>query len=61
MPSQVINPKPSKGKEMMLNIRYGNGVLYIVVLWEVINDSHGIYHVFQTKGNSYCIPKLKFD
>ena len=25
------------------------------------NDSHGIYPVFQTKENSYCIPKLKFD
>ena len=33
-PLWVINPKPRKAREMTLNIRYGNGVL-IVVLWEV--------------------------
>lgn len=33
-PLWVINPSPEKAREMTLNIRYGNGVL-IVVLWEV--------------------------
>ena len=59
MPLRVINPKPSKGK--------GDDAEYPI--WQRnshsslvgSNDSHGIHPVFQTKENSYCIPKLKFD
>lgn len=58
-PLWVINPKPSKGKgdDAEYPIRQRSSHSSPVGS----NDSHGIYPVFQTKENSYCIPKLKFD
>ena len=59
MPLRVINSKPSKGKgdDAEYPIRQRSSHSSLVGS----NDSHGIYPVFQTKENSYCIPKLKFD
>ena len=58
-PLWVINPKPSKGKgdDAEYPIRQRSSHSSPVGS----NDSHGIYPVFQTKENSYCIPELKFD
>ena len=58
-PLWVINPKPSKGKEDDAEYPIRQRSSHSSPVGS--NDSHGIYPVFQTKENSYCIPKLKFD
>lgn len=58
-PLWVINPKPSKGKEDDAEYPIRQRSSHSSPVGS--NNSHGIYPVFQTKENSYCIPKLKFD
>ena len=59
MPLRAINSKPSKGKEDDAEYPIGQRSSHSSLVGS--NDSHGIYPVFQTKENSYCIPKSKFD